>query len=112
MDLARSTGARGWRIFLKVRLPHALPTLFTGIKVAAALAATAAVVAEFVASDRGLGYKIQEYTNNFDTPMTFGAILVLCAMGLVLYGAVEVAERLAIPWHVSRRGAQGGSATT
>ena len=111
MDLARSTGARGWRIFLKVRLPHALPTLFTGIKVAAALAATAAVVAEFVASDRGLGYKIQEYTNNFDTPMTFGAILVLCAMGLVLYGAVEVAERLAIPWHVSRRGTQGGSAT-
>ena len=35
--------------------------------------------------------------------MTFGAILVLCAMGLLLYGAVEIAERLAIPWHVSRR---------
>ena len=103
MDLARSTGASRWRIFFMVRLPHALPTLFTGIKVAAALSATAAVVAEFVASDRGLGYKIQEYTNNFDTPMTFGAILVLCAMGLLLYGAVEIAERLAIPWHVSRR---------
>lgn len=103
MDLARSTGAHPWRIFFMVRLPHALPTLFTGIKVAAALSATAAVVAEFVASDRGLGYKIQEYTNNFDTPMTFGAILVLCAMGLLLYGAVEITERLAIPWHVSRR---------
>lgn len=112
MDLARSTGARAWRIFFMVRLPHALPTLFTGIKVAAALAATAAVVAEFVASDRGLGYKIQEYTNNFDTPMTFGAILVLCVMGLILYGAVELIERLAIPWHVSRRATDGGSPAT
>jgi NitT/TauT family transport system permease protein len=112
MDLARSTGARRWRIFFMVRLPHALPTLFTGIKVAAALSATAAVVAEFVASDRGLGYKIQEYTNNFDTPMTFGAILVLCVMGLLLYGAVEIAERFAIPWHVSRRAADGGAPAT
>lgn len=112
MDLARSTGARHWRIFFMVRLPHASPMLFTGIKVAAALSATAAVVAEFVASDRGLGYKIQEYTNNFDTPMTFGAILVLCVMGLLLYGAVEIAERLAIPWHVSRRSAESGAATT
>jgi NitT/TauT family transport system permease protein len=110
MDLARSTGASRWRIFFMVRLPHALPTLFTGIKVAAALSATAAVVAEFVASDRGLGYKILEYTNNFDTPMTFGAILVLCAMGLMLYAAVEVAERVAIPWHVSRRSAADGIA--
>ncbi|MBL8702623.1 MAG: ABC transporter permease [Alphaproteobacteria bacterium] len=109
MDLARSTGANGLRIFCMVRLPHALPTLFTGVKVAAALSATAAVVAEFVASDRGLGYRILEYTNNNNTPMTFAAILVLCVMGLLLYGAVELAERLAIPWHVSRRAADGGS---
>ncbi|MBM3526050.1 MAG: ABC transporter permease, partial [Alphaproteobacteria bacterium] len=110
MDLARSTGASRLRIFLMVRFPHALPTLFTGIKVAAALAATAAVVAEFVASDRGLGYRILEYTNNVNTPMTFATILVLCAMGLLLYGAVEIVERLAIPWHVSRR--DTGTATT
>lgn len=111
MDLARSTGANGLRIFFMVRLPHALPTLFTGIKVAAALSATAAVVAEFVASDRGLGYRILEYTNNNNTPMTFAAILVLCVMGLLLYGAVEIAERLSIPWHVSRRASDGGSTT-
>ena len=65
-----------------------------------------------IASDRGLGYKIQEYTNNFDTPMTFGAILVLCVMGLLLYGAVEIVERFAIPWHVSRRAADGGAPAT
>jgi NitT/TauT family transport system permease protein len=44
--------------------------------------------------------------------MTFGAILVLCVMGLLLYGAVEITERLAIPWHVSRRSAEMGAATT
>jgi NitT/TauT family transport system permease protein len=94
-----------------VQLPHALPLIFTGIKVAAALSATAAVVAEFVASDRGLGYQLIEHSNNMNTPMTFGVILVLCAMGLLLYGAVELVERIAIPWHVSRRVADAGSAT-
>ena len=86
-----------------VQLPNALPSLFGGIKVAAALAATAAVVAEFVASDRGLGYLLMEYNGNLDTSMSFAAIFVLSAMGLALYGAVEIIEGLAIPWHVSRR---------
>ncbi len=107
MDLARVTGASAWRMFWKVQVPHALPTLFTGIKVAAALAATAAVVAEFVSSDRGLGYLLVDYTNRFDTPGVFAAILVLSLMGLLLYGAVELVERLTIPWHVSRRAAEG-----
>jgi NitT/TauT family transport system permease protein len=107
MDLSRVTGASAWRTFWKVQVPHALPTLFTGIKVAAALAATAAVVAEFVSSDRGLGYLLVDYTNRFDTPGVFAAILVLSLMGLLLYGAVELVERLAIPWHVSRRTAEG-----
>lgn len=103
MDLARATGANAWRIFWKVQVPHALPLLFTGFKVAAALSSTAAVVAEFVASDRGLGYLLLEYNNNMNTPMAFATILVLSVMGLVLYGIVELIERAAIPWHVSRR---------
>jgi NitT/TauT family transport system permease protein len=105
MDLARTTGASAWRVFWKVQAPHALPLLFTGFKVAAALSATAAVVAEFVASDRGLGYLLLEYNNNMNTPMAFAIVLVLSVMGLSLYGVVEGLERLAIPWHVSRRGA-------
>jgi NitT/TauT family transport system permease protein len=111
LDLARVTGASPARMFWRVQVPHALPTLFTGIKVAAALAATAAVVAEFVSSDRGLGYLLVDYTNRFETPGVFAAILVLSLMGLLLYGAVELAERVSIPWHVSRRAAEGGLAT-
>jgi NitT/TauT family transport system permease protein len=107
IELARSTGAGRLRIFRMVQLPNALPSLFGGIKVAAALAATAAVVAEFVASDRGLGYLLMEYNGNLDTAMSFAAIFVLSAMGLALYGAVELIEGLAIPWHVSRRRSAG-----
>ena len=103
MDLARTTGAGRLRTFVKVQIPHALPTLFTGIKVAAALSATAAVVAEFVASDRGLGNMLLEANGNLNTTMAFGAIFVLTALGFSLYAAVELVERLVIPWHVSQR---------
>jgi NitT/TauT family transport system permease protein len=101
-ELLRSSGATRWRAFRMVQLPAALPVLFGGFKVAAALAATA-----FVASDRGLGYLLLEYNGNLDTPMSFAAIFMLTALGLSLYGLVEIAERLAVPWHVSRRRAEG-----
>ena len=107
MDLARATGAGRLRTFRMVQLPHALPALFGGIKIAAALAATAAVVAEFVASDRGLGYLLMSYNGDLNTTMSFAAIFVLSAMGLALYGVVELVERIAIPWHVSHRRAAG-----
>lgn len=101
MDLARSTGASPWLMFRKIRLPHALPSIFTGLKVAAALSATAAVVAEFVASDKGLGYLLLEFNGDLNTSMVFATIVVLSAVGLVVYYAVELLERLVIPWHVS-----------
>jgi NitT/TauT family transport system permease protein len=103
MDLARSTGAGEWLMFKKIRLPQALPSIFTGLKVGAALAATAAVVAEFVASNRGLGYLLLEYNGNLETAMVFAVVLVLSAIGLLVYYAVELLEKLAIPWHVSHR---------
>ncbi|HET9046645.1 MAG TPA: ABC transporter permease [Casimicrobiaceae bacterium] len=103
MDFARTTGAGGWKMFLKIRLPQALPQIFTGLKVGAAIAATAAVVAEFVASDKGLGYLLLQYNGNLDTPMVFATIILLSLIGLVVYYAVELVERFTIPWHVSQR---------
>jgi len=103
MDFARTTGAGGMKLFLKIRLPQALPHIFTGLKVGAALAATAAVVAEFVASDRGLGYLLLQYNGQLDTPMVFATIVVLSLIGVVVYYAVEIVERIAIPWHVSQQ---------
>ncbi len=103
MDFARTTGAGAMRMFFKIQLPQALPHIFTGLKVGAALAATAAVVAEFVASDRGLGYLLLQYNGQLDTPMVFATIVLLSLIGLVVYYSVEVVERLAIPWHVSQQ---------
>ncbi len=101
LDLARSTGASAWMMFRKIRLPYALPSIFTGLKVAAALSATAAVVAEFVASDKGLGYLLLEFNGNLNTSMVFATIIVLSIVGLLVYYVVELIERILIPWHVS-----------
>lgn len=103
MDFARSTGASASRMFFKIRLPQALPEIFTGLKIGAALSATAAVVAEFVASDRGLGYLLQQYNGQLETPMVFAIIVLLSLIGLAIYYFVELVERLVIPWHVAQR---------
>ena len=61
------------------------------------------MVAEFVASDKGLGYLLLQYNGNLDTPMVFAVIVLLSLIGLVVYYAVELIERFTIPWHVSHR---------
>ena len=92
MDFVQTTGAGGLRAFAKVRLPYALPEIFTGLKVGAAISATAAVVAEFVASDRGLGYLLLQYNGDLNTQMVFATVMVLAAIGLAVYFAVELLE--------------------
>jgi NitT/TauT family transport system permease protein len=109
MEFALSTGAGRLRTFWKVRLPHALPSIFTGLKVGAALSATAAVVGEFVAADRGLGYLLLEFNGDLNTPMVFAVIVVLSTIGLLVYFLVGLTERLVIPWHVSQRVTDEGS---
>ena len=103
MELARSTGAGPWMTFRKIRLPHAMPSTSPGLKGAAALSSTGAVVAEFVAPDKGLGYLLLQYNGDLQTPMVFATIIVLSIVGLIVYYAVELIERLVIPWHVSQR---------
>lgn len=103
MDFTRSTGAGAWKVFRKVRLPAALPSIFIGLKVATVLAPTAAIVAEFVASDSGLGFLLLQFNGDLDTAMSFATIAVLSIVGITLYYSVEMIERLTIPWHVSQK---------
>ncbi len=110
MYLARSGGASWWDIFWRVRLPAALPHIFSGLKVAAALATTGAIIGEFVGSDRGLGDLLLQANGDLNTALLFAALIVLSTIGLVLYGLVALAERLMIPWHVSQR-VSGGEGT-
>lgn len=103
LDLARSTGTSELMVFRKIRLPYAMPNIFTGLKVAATLATTAGIVAEFVASDRGLGYMLLEYNGNLETGLVFATIILLSFIGVTLYSIVEFVERRVVSWHVSQR---------
>ena len=103
LELARSMRASRLATFLRISLPHALPSIFAGLKVSITLAVVGAVVGEFVGSNSGIGYLLQIANGNFDLPLMFAALAVLSAIGVVLFVAVDVVERLMIPWHASQR---------
>ena len=103
LDLARSMQGSRFQMFRAVSLPHALPSIFSGLKVSVTLAVVGAVVGEFVGSNSGIGYVLQRSIGNFDLPMMFAALVVLSLIGVVLFWIVDCIERLVIPWHVSQR---------
>lgn len=98
-----ATGATKRRAFIKVRLPAALPQCFVGFKYAAINATVGATIAEFIGSDQGLGFYIQIQTGNMRPDLAFAAIFLLTLLGLAMFGAVTLAERLLVPWHISQR---------
>ena len=103
LQLARSMGAPPHRIFLKMRLPHALPAIFGGLKVASSLAVVGALTGEFVGSDKGLGYMLVQSSGNLNTALLFATLVVLSALAMAFFYLIEVLERIAIPWHASQR---------
>ena len=98
LDLGKVLKGSALDFFLKVRLPCALPSILTGMKVAISLALVGAIVGEFVASQRGLGYVILSAQGTFDTTRVFAAVFMLALLGIVLYGGLAWAERRATPW--------------
>lgn len=98
LRLCRSVGATDWQVLLNVRFPSALPFLFSGMKVAVTLAIIGIVVGEFIASQEGLGYLILFASSRQQTDLSLACILVLCAVGLMLYGTVVLSERAFKHW--------------
>ncbi len=99
VELLRSVSANPWQVFVKVRLPHALPQILAGLKIAIALAVVGAVVGEWVGADRGLGYLILFANSQLDTTLSFAAITLLVVIGVVLFVAVDLAGRVLTPWN-------------
>jgi NitT/TauT family transport system permease protein len=97
-DLMRTLQASRWQMIWLLEVPAALPTLLGGLKVGATLAVIGAVVGEFVASDRGVGYLLKQGQQLYDTPLVFVGIGTLIVMAQALYGAVALAERLLLRW--------------
>ena len=96
LDLVRSLRGSRWQLFRKIQLPGALPYVFSGMKVGAVLAVAGAVVGEFIASERGLGYIMIQVQSSLDTPAMMMAVILLTMLGVLLYGAVLGLERLVI----------------
>jgi len=98
LDLGRVFGAPTWKVFLKIRLPNALPYVLSALKITATAAVVGAIVGEFVASQAGLGMVIVNAQTNLNTPVAFAALLWISIIGLALYGAVGLAARWWVPW--------------
>ncbi len=101
--LGRSMGLSPSRMFWRIRLPYALPHIFSGLKVAITLSVVGVVVGEFVGSASGLGYLILLASGRVQTLVMYSALVWLVVIGIVLFAAVQLAERLFLPWHVSVR---------
>jgi NitT/TauT family transport system permease protein len=96
LRLCRGLTATSWQMFVHVRLPFALPQIFSGMKIAVTLAMIGVIVAEFISAQAGLGYLIVFASSQADTALILAAILVLCIIGLAYYALVVLGERLAV----------------
>jgi NitT/TauT family transport system permease protein len=98
LDLGRVFNAPKWKVFAKIRIPNAYPYILSALKVTATAAVVGAIVGEFVASQRGLGYVIITSQSSMNTPLAFGALVWISILGLVLFGAVAGLSRVLAPW--------------
>ena len=100
LELTRSLDSSSLKVFLKVRLPWAMPHIFSGLKVAITLAVIGAIVAEFIGADTGLGYLILTNSGALKTSVVFFVLLILSLLGIALFYAVEAIERAVCPWYI------------
>jgi NitT/TauT family transport system permease protein len=101
LEFLRSVDASPSEIFIHLRIPQALPYLFSAYKVATSLSIVGAVVAEWVGADRGLGHVIILASSNLDMTTLAAAVLVLAGIGIGLYLFVDRLERRLLFWHES-----------
>ena len=100
LDLVRLYGGDPLSTLLKLRLPWALPSIFTGLRIASGLAVIGAIVGEFVASYTGatlpLGALVTTYVRSFRTDLVFSVVVLASLLGLVMFGVVGLASWLAL----------------
>jgi ABC-type nitrate/sulfonate/bicarbonate transport system permease component len=98
LNLLRSMGASRWQMFYIVRWPHALPSLFAGLKIAATYSVMGAVIGEWLGSNSGLGVYLTRSSHSFLTDRVFAAIFMITALSFLYYALISTLSRLAIPW--------------
>ncbi len=101
--LLRAMGANRRQIFLKVRVPGALPSFFSGLKIAITYSVVGAVIGEWVGASRGLGIFMIRSSKNFLTDRVFAAIAVTSLLSILMFAVVMLLERSVLPWYYAQR---------
>jgi ABC-type nitrate/sulfonate/bicarbonate transport system permease component len=109
--LLQAMGANKAQIFLKVQLPAAMPSLFSGLKISATYSIMAAVIAEWLGASRGLGIYLTRSMHSFQTEQVFAAIIVISGLSLIFVALVEVVGRIMMPWYYQNIQWQGRNET-
>ncbi len=104
LDLAHTMGANKWRQLWHIRLPAALPTLASGIRVAAVVAPIGAVIGEWVGSSAGLGYFMLQSNARMQIADMFSALFILALFSVSLYYFTDLLLKKLIPWHQEHKG--------
>jgi ABC-type nitrate/sulfonate/bicarbonate transport system permease component len=104
MNLLRTMRAGRLQLLMRVRLPGALPQFFTGLKISVTYAYSAAIVAEFVGAQQGLGVYMTTAIRAapIRTDLVLGAVFVIAVLTITLFGLVGLVERLSMPWRPKR----------
>ncbi|QDM14749.1 ABC transporter permease [Tardiphaga sp. vice352] len=107
-DVFRSVSANERQLFMKLRLPYAMPYIFAGLRIATTLSVLGAIVAEWLAASNGLGYLVLSGSFNFNTARSFVAIIALAVIGTAFFALMSWIERL-VSW--KRHGANDSTTT-
>ncbi len=96
--LARSADASRWHTFRHIELPSAAPSIFSGCRITVVVTVTVVIVVEWLNSNNGLGYLVLRAMDAADTPLLFAILVVGSTIGVALAYAVDLTERLLLPW--------------
>lgn len=103
INMMRTLGAKKRQVFTKIQIPCSLPFLFSGIKIAVTYSVIGAVIGEWVGSSAGLGYLTRVSVPLFLTERSFGAVILLAVMGMLLFLTATILERILLPWYHNPR---------
>jgi ABC-type nitrate/sulfonate/bicarbonate transport system permease component len=99
VNLLKSAGASRWAVFRLVRFPWALPSFFSGSKLAVVFAVSGAVIGEWIGGQSGLGYLMRFQNGSFAVPQMYATTIVLGLLGVTMFAVVSLLERVLLPWN-------------
>jgi NitT/TauT family transport system permease protein len=103
LELMRILSATPREVFFRIRVPNALPYLFSALKIAASTAVIGAIVGEWIGSNVGIGALIIQATYNFDSPLLYATIVVGSTFSALFFGVISLAERRMLKWHAAHK---------